>query len=45
MGYDIVGDVHGCADKLTTLLKQLGYATATASTGTLNSGRSSSSAT
>lgn len=25
-GYDIIGDVHGCADKLTTLLKKLGYA-------------------
>ena len=25
-GYDIIGDVHGCADKLTTLLKRLGYA-------------------
>ncbi|BAN04412.1 metallophosphoesterase [Ilumatobacter coccineus] len=24
-GYDIIGDVHGCADKLETLLKQLGY--------------------
>lgn len=24
-GYDIIGDVHGCADKLTTLLKKLGY--------------------
>lgn len=24
--YDIIGDVHGCADKLTTLLKTLGYA-------------------
>ncbi len=25
-GYDIIGDVHGCADKLSTLLKKLGYA-------------------
>ena len=25
-GYDIIGDVHGCADKLTVLLKKLGYA-------------------
>jgi hypothetical protein len=25
-GYDIIGDVHGCADKLTALLKKLGYA-------------------
>jgi hypothetical protein len=25
-GYDIIGDVHGCADKLATLLKELGYA-------------------
>ena len=24
-GYDIIGDVHGCADKLTALLKKLGY--------------------
>ncbi|MEP6297143.1 MAG: metallophosphoesterase, partial [Ilumatobacter sp.] len=24
-GYDIIGDVHGCADKLKTLLKKLGY--------------------
>ena len=24
-GYDIIGDVHGCADKLATLLKRLGY--------------------
>jgi hypothetical protein len=25
-GYDIIGDVHGCADKLAALLKKLGYA-------------------
>jgi hypothetical protein len=24
-GYDIIGDVHGCADKLVGLLKKLGY--------------------
>lgn len=24
-GYDIIGDVHGCADKLTSVLKKLGY--------------------
>jgi hypothetical protein len=24
-GFDIIGDVHGCADKLTALLKKLGY--------------------
>jgi hypothetical protein len=24
-GYDIIGDVHGCADKLTALLRALGY--------------------
>ena len=24
-GYDIIGDVHGCADKLGALLKKLGY--------------------
>lgn len=24
-GYDIIGDVHGCADELTALLKKLGY--------------------
>jgi hypothetical protein len=24
-GYDIIGDVHGCADKLTALLNKLGY--------------------
>lgn len=25
IGFDIIGDIHGCADKLTGLLKQLGY--------------------
>jgi protein phosphatase len=25
MGYDIIGDVHGCIDELTTLLTDLGY--------------------
>ncbi len=24
-GYDIIGDVHGCADKLVELLLRLGY--------------------
>ncbi|MEO6794212.1 MAG: metallophosphatase, partial [Mycobacterium sp.] len=24
-GYDIIGDVHGCADELEALLAQLGY--------------------
>ena len=24
-GYDIIGDVHGCADELETLLARLGY--------------------
>ena len=24
-GYDIIGDVHGCADELVTLLEKLGY--------------------
>lgn len=24
-GYDVIGDVHGCADKLVGLLRQLGY--------------------
>ena len=25
IGYDIIGDVHGCVDKLEGLLKRLGY--------------------
>jgi len=25
MGYDIIGDIHGQADKLEDLLDQLGY--------------------
>lgn len=24
-GFDIIGDVHGCADKLDSLLAKLGY--------------------
>ena len=24
-GYDIIGDIHGCADKLEALLSRLGY--------------------
>ena len=24
-GYDIIGDIHGCASELTTLLGELGY--------------------
>jgi hypothetical protein len=24
-GYDIIGDIHGCADKLTAILRALGY--------------------
>ncbi|MCP9274005.1 metallophosphoesterase [Mycolicibacterium sp. CAU 1645] len=30
-GYDIIGDVHGCANELTTLLDALGYRRSTAS--------------
>jgi hypothetical protein len=26
MGYDIIGDIHGHADRLEALLKKLGYA-------------------
>ncbi len=25
MAYDIIGDIHGYADKLTSLLRKLGY--------------------
>ena len=25
MNYDIIGDIHGCADSLDLLLNQLGY--------------------
>ena len=24
-GFDVIGDVHGCADKLEGLLQELGY--------------------
>jgi hypothetical protein len=31
-GYDIIGDVHGCADKLEELLRELGYSRSSART-------------
>ena len=44
MEYDIIGDIHGQADKLEALLAQLGY-TRAAAAGATRDARPSSSAT